>query len=107
VAPDGRCKVQTAKVDEHGKVKLEERETAALHTELTLVPPVKWDSVHVMRGVDKGLDAQLIGMDGVDAIIKSKDSKGAIKILDMALLGKLYDAVEHVVPEEPAAPQGN
>lgn len=101
MAPDGRCKVQTAKVDEHGKVKLEERETAALHTELTLVPPIKWDSVRVMRGVEKGLGAQLIGVDGVDGVLKSKDSKGAIKILDMSLLGKLYNA------EESAAPGGN
>jgi hypothetical protein len=81
-------------VDEGGKVTPGERETAALHTDITLVAPVQWDHVRVMRGAEQGLDAQLIGVDGVDGVLKSKDQKGSIKILDMSLLGKLYGVAE-------------
>jgi hypothetical protein len=43
----------------------------------------------VVHGNERGLEAQLIGVDGADGVLKVKDKKGTIKILDMSNLGQI------------------
>jgi len=86
VAPDGRCMVEIGQV-QNGRLVFVEKETSAIYTDLLPVPPVKWDNVRVVRGPDRGMEAQLIGVDGADGVLK--DARGGIKILDMGNVAKM------------------
>eukprot|EP00854_Cymbomonas_tetramitiformis_P009613 gene9613-11391_t len=58
--------------------------------DLQVVAPVKWDHVKVVRGADCGLEAELIGMDGADGVLRMKDERKTIKILDLNTLGRIH-----------------
>eukprot|EP01120_Amphizonella_sp_Union-15-10_P001187 TRINITY_DN11238_c0_g1_i2.p1 TRINITY_DN11238_c0_g1~~TRINITY_DN11238_c0_g1_i2.p1 ORF type:complete len:218 (+),score=42.27 TRINITY_DN11238_c0_g1_i2:85-738(+) len=57
---------------------------------LRLVEPKKKDKVKVVQGPHKGDYGQLMGIDGVDGIVKMNEAMGFdIKILQMSHLGKI------------------
>lgn len=58
------------------------------HLEMELVLPKKTDKVKIVMGDLRGSTGKLIGVDGVDGIVKMDDTLD-IKILDMGQLGKM------------------
>jgi len=88
VMADGTCTLAIGEIGE-GRMLRVDQTTSLSIKDLQLVPPVKWDNVKVVHGNERGLEAQLIGVDGADGVLKVKDKKGTIKILDMSNLGQI------------------
>lgn len=56
--------------------------------ELEVVVPRKSDKIKIMGGPQHGATGKLIGVDGIDGIVKVDDTLD-VKILDMVILAKL------------------
>ncbi|KAK3260199.1 hypothetical protein CYMTET_30829 [Cymbomonas tetramitiformis] len=59
-------------------------------TDLQVVAPVKWDDVKVVRGRDCGLEAEVVGFDGNDGVLRVKDARKTIKYLALNTLGRIH-----------------
>ncbi|AEE82631.1 putative protein [Arabidopsis thaliana] len=77
---DGMCKVSLGSGGEGDTIMVPS-------SELEIVRPRKSDHVKILGGSYLGLTCKLIGIDGLDAIVKI-DGNLDVKILDLALLAK-------------------
>lgn len=93
-----RVCVQLKKTSEHAVIKeingsqavveLEDKSTQTVRNgEVTMVPPQEHDMVLVTGGADVGVEAELVCIDGTDAILK--ESNENFKIVDFVHLAKI------------------
>ncbi|KAK2991600.1 hypothetical protein RJ640_027001 [Escallonia rubra] len=81
VLPDGSCRVALGSSGNGETV-------TSLPNEIEIVVPRKSDKIKIMGGAHRGATGKLIGVDGIDGIVKVDDTLD-VKILDMAILAKL------------------
>ena len=78
---DGSCRVSLGPLGEGD-------ELIVTANELEVVRPKKNEKLKIMNGSLRGATGKLIGVDGSDGIVKVEGSLD-VKIVDMAILGKL------------------